>query len=51
MRQKSGRPGQTVGTRSPGDGKMGEVLTGPVFMLVEACERDEALEITNNMHA
>lgn len=50
MRQKSGRPGQTVWTRSPGDGKMGEVLARLVFMLVGACERDETLEITNNMN-
>ncbi len=27
MRQKSGKPGQTMGTRGPGDGKRGELLT------------------------
>lgn len=27
MRQKSGRPGQTMGTRGPGDGKRGSLLT------------------------
>lgn len=27
MRQKSGRPGQTMGTRGPGDGKRVELLT------------------------